>query len=292
MPWQKRARQLPTPVQQVGQRAVLEFGRATATARMSPRFLICGAQRCGTTTMYRTLSQHPDLLKPVLHKGVHYFDTGNLHGSRWYRAHFPMQRTARRAAAHRGVTPLTFESSPYYLFHPLAIGRIAHDLPAIRVVILLRDPIERAYSAHTHETARGFEDQPFERALELEDSRLLGEEAKIVADPTYNSHAHQHQGYLSRGRYLPQLQRVEQALGRDRMHVVDAEDFWADPDPVWRGVVSFLGLSDLEVPKFERHNARPRSPMPESLRKRLTDEFEQDDDELARWWGQVPSWRR
>ncbi len=283
---------LPKPLQQAGQDAVLSFGRLSAGARMSPGFLICGAQRCGTTTMYRTLSQHPQVLKAVLHKGVHYFDTGYLHGRGWYQAHFPLRATARLVQQRTGAAPMTFESSPYYLFHPLAAGRIARDLPGVKVIVLLRDPVERAYSAHAHELARGFEREPFERALELEDERLAGEEERLIADATYNSPAHQHQGYLHRGRYLPQLQRMVAAVGRDRVHVVDAGDFFTDPEPVWRQTVEFLGIPDTRVPIFEQNNARPRSPMPQPLRESLLQRFTADDEALATWWGRVPSWRR
>ncbi len=242
--------------------------------------------------MYRTLSQHPAIMKAVLHKGVHYFDTGYLNGRGWYQAHFPLRINAARVRRRTGVEPATFESSPYYLFHPLAAERIARDLPGVRIITLLRDPVERAYSAHTHEVARGYETEPFERALELEDERLAGEEAKIIADPAYNSHSHQHHGYVHRGRYVHQVRRLEQAVGRDRLHVVDAEDFFTDPEPVWRATVEFLGLPVGAPPIFEQHNARPRSPMSDSLRASLRERFVEDDEELATWWGKTPSWRR
>lgn len=292
MSTQRRVRKLPVPVQRAGQQSVLTIGRVTARLRMTPGFLICGAQRCGTTSMYRTLSQHPDILKAVLHKGVHYFDTGYCNGPSWYRAHFPLRATARFREHRRGVRPLTFESSPYYLFHPLAMQRIATDLRDVKIITLVRDPVERAYSAHAHELARGYETEPFERALELEDKRTAGEAERIVADPTYNSHAHQHQAYFARGRYIDQLERISRLLGRDRLHVVDSDDFFADPEPVWRGVIDFLGLSDAHVPVFERHNARPRSPMDESLRASLRAAYAEDDRRLADWWGCTPSWRR
>src|SRR5664279_6106874 len=146
-----KTKDLPAPVQHAGQSLMLCLGRLTASLRMSPGFLICGAQRCGTTSMYRTLSQHPAVLKAVLHKGVHYFDTGYLNGRGWYQAHFPLQPAARRVQHQTGIEPMTFESSPYYLFHPLAAERIARDLPGVRIIVLLRDPVERAYSAYTHE---------------------------------------------------------------------------------------------------------------------------------------------
>jgi hypothetical protein len=266
-------------------------GRLTAPARMTPSFLIVGAQRCGTTSMYKTLSQHPMVLPAVLHKGAHYFDTGYAHGPAWYRGHFPLQVTARRAARAPGRRPITGESSPYYLFHPLAGQRIAADLPGVKLLVLLRDPVERAYSAHTHETARGFETEPFEKALELEPVRLAGEEAKLIADPTYQSYSHQHHAYLTRGRYADQLRRMEALFGRDRLHVVDSQRFFTDPEPVFAEVVEFLDIGAAGGIAFEKHNARPRAPMPDSVRAMLEDELADSDAELETWLGAPPSWR-
>lgn len=275
-------------VQAVTRRA----GALTSSARMLPAFLLAGGQRCGTTSLYRTLAEHPAVLKPVLHKGVHYFDTGYAHGPAWYRGHFPLLLTAKRVERRIGVAPLTFESSPYYLFHPLAAGRIARDLPGVKLLVLIRDPVERAYSAHAHEIARGFEDQPFERALELEDERLAGEAERLAADPGANSLRHQHNGYLHRGRYVEHLRRLESLLGRARLHVVDSHQFFIEPEPVYAGILDFLGLPAMGTTLFERHNARPRSPMAPALRARLEEHFAPYDAELAGWLGRTPSWRR
>jgi hypothetical protein len=190
-----------------------------------------------------------------------------------------------------GVRPITGEASPYYLFHPLAPERIASTLPAVKVIVLLRDPVERAYSAYTHEFARGFETETFERALELEEERLHGEVERILEDPSYNSRRHQHNAYLSRGRYVDQLQRYEAALGRDRMHVIDSQSLFDAPDTEYSALLSFLGLPPEPHPVVEKHNARPRSAMPKALRSRLLDELADADERLARWWGRTPSWR-
>ncbi|MGR6967531.1 sulfotransferase domain-containing protein [Geodermatophilus sp. URMC 61] len=265
-------------------------GRLTSSARMTPGFLIIGGQRCGTTSMYRTLRQHPAVLPPVLHKGVHYFDTAYSRGMGWYRGHFPLEATAARVARRTGIRPVTFESSPYYMFHPLAAERIARDLPGVKVVVLLRDPVERAYSAHAHELARGFETEDFATALALEESRLAGEAERIAADPDYTSHSHQHHGYLQRGHYAEHLERLEAVFGRERMHVVDSHRFFTEPEGVYDGVLQFLGLPHAGYPVFERHNARPRSPMPEDLRARLEEHFAAHDERLAAWLGGPVSW--
>ena len=281
----------PTAARRAAHSVSVSAGRLTRRARMLPGFLIVGAQRSGTTSMYRTLAQHPAILKAVLHKGVHYFDTGYGHGLGWYQGHFPLRARAALARRATGDVPLTFESSPYYMFHPLAAERISRDLPGVKLLVLVRDPVERAYSAHAHELARGYETEPFERALELEDQRLAGEAERIVSEPGYLSHSHQHHAYLTRGLYAGQLDRLGQAVGRDRVHVVDSGRFFTDPEPVYDGVLDFLGLRQHGYPVFERHNARPRSPMPETLRATLNDHFAAPDERLTGWLGHPPSWR-
>ena len=281
----------PTAARRAAHSVSVSAGRLTRRARMLPGFLIVGAQRSGTTSMYRTLAQHPAILKAVLHKGVHYFDTGYDHGLGWYQGHFPLRARAALARRATGDVPLTFESSPYYMFHPLAAERISRDLPGVKLLVLVRDPVERAYSAHAHELARGYETEPFERALELEDQRLAGEAERIVSEPGYLSHSHQHHAYLTRGLYAGQLDRLGQAVGRDRVHLVDSGRFFTDPEPVYDGVLDFLGLRQHGYPVFERHNARPRSPMPETLRATLNDHFAAPDERLTGWLGHPPSWR-
>jgi hypothetical protein len=266
-------------------------GRWTAEARMLPGFLIVGAQRCGTTSLYKTLIQHPAVLPAVLHKGVHYFDTGYDRGPAWYRGHFPTQRRAAAVRRAHG-TAITGESSPYYMFHPLAAERIAKDLPDVKLLVLLRDPVERAYSAHSHELARRFETEPFERALELEEQRTAGEEAKMLADPGYQSETYQHNAYLARGRYIEQLVRLTDIFGRDRLHVIDSDDFFAEPRPAFDAVCEFLELPGAADIAFGKHNARARAPMRVGLRTRLEEHFAPYDERLAAWWGRTPSWRR
>lgn len=268
------------------------IGRLTAGRRMLPSFLIVGAQRSGTTSMYRTLSQHPAVLKAVLHKGVHYFDLNYGRGVGWYRAHFPLEATAGRIAREVGVVPQTFESSPYYMVHPLAPARIAADLPQVKLLVLLRDPVERAYSAHAHEFARGFESLPFEQAIEMETDRLRGQHQLLMDFPSATSEVHQHNAYLGRGNYAEYLENLTVLFGRDRLHVVDSHEFFATPERSYDDVLDFLQLPQLGYPQFERHNARPRAPLPEGLRQRLEDYFEPYDDRLTDWLGQPPSWRR
>lgn len=265
------------------------WGSATAPWRLEPAFIVVGAQRSGTTTLYRLLSEHPAVVRPTVSKGTGYFEVNYRRGRRWYRGHFPLRITARLRGGRHAVT---FESSGYCLFHPLSAQRMARDLPNVKVVVMVREPVERAYSAHKHELARGFETEPFETALELEEDRTRGEVERMIADPDYESYSHRHHAYLARSRYSEQIARFVDALGADRVHIVDADAFFGDPQASFARLVDFLGLPPWQPGAVEQWNARPGSPLPDELRRRLEDYFEPYDRELAAQMGRTPSWRQ
>jgi hypothetical protein len=285
-----RARRLrsgaPAAVKAVGRRATRATGRLTADLRLAPVFLIVGAQRAGTTSLFRALAAHPRVTPPLFHKGVHYFDINYERGASWYAGHFPLRRPSRDRP------PLTGEASPYYMHHPHAPERIFRDLPGVRLLVLLRDPVERAYSAHRHELARGFETVDFEAALDLEPERLRGEEQRLREDQSYRSLSHQHHAYAGRGYYAEQLTRLFAIFGRDQVLVLDSDAFFTTPEDEYARVLSFLGMPAWHPSTFERANARPRSPMRRSTRQRLEEHFAPHDEALSRLLGEVPRWRR
>ena len=280
----------PEPLTRLGRRAYARVSEATAGLRMEPSFILIGAQRSGTTSLFRALTAHPQLMPPTFHKGVNYFDLNYYRGAQWYRAHFPVAELARRRAGRHGP-PVAFEASGYYLYHPQAMDRLGHDLPAVRVVAMLRDPVERAFSAYKHELARGYEREEFERALELEDERLAGEDERIRADPGYESFAHRHHSYRHRGQYAEQLERVFEFFPRTQVHVIDSGDYFSQPAPEYQRLLAFLGLRPFE-PVFAAANARPGPPMDTRCRRTLGEHFLPHDERLAKLLGRQPSWVR
>jgi Sulfotransferase domain len=281
---------VPRILQPAFRNAYLAFGSRTSRLRMDPSFIVIGGQRCGTTTIFKSLAEHPQVVRPPVDKGTDYYTLHYRHDLDWYRGHFPIRSGAQRRAAEFGP-PMAFEACTYYMFHPLAMERIAKDYPDVKLVAMLRNPVQRAYSAYKHEFARGFEpESDFERALDLEDSRLEGEIDRIWADVDYESHAHRHQAYRHRGQFAEQLERVLEHFSREQLHVMESEAFFADPAGEYQRLLDFLGLARWEPRQFERHNARPSSPMPEAAKARLVEHYRPHDARLAEILGRPPYW--
>ncbi len=268
---------------------LLAWGMATARWRLLPDIIVVGAQRSGTTTLFHLLEQHPQLVRPTVTKGTGWFDDDFHRGPRWYAAHFPLRLTARWKV--RTGRARSFECSGYYLFHPLAAERIARYLPGAEIVVLLRDPVVRAHSAHRHEVARGFDDVEFEHALALEEERLAGQEERLVLVPGSTSHAHRHHAYAGRSTYLPQVQRWIDTVGRERVHLVEAERFFAGPREEFGRLQVALGLGEWDCGDVPVWNARPGSPLDPELDALLRKRFEDSDRGLADLLGHPPVWR-
>ena len=280
---------VPDPLKRAVRNGYAQLGTATAQLRLQPGFILIGAQRCGTTSLFRALLAHPQVFRSPFQKGINYFDLNYYRGDRWYRGHFPVAAAAHRRAARYGE-PVAFEASGYYLYHPFAAERLAGVLPGVKLVVMLREPAERAFSAHKHEYARGFEQESFERALELEDERLDGEIRRMREDPRYESLPHRHQSYRHRGHYAEQLERFFEFFPRAQVHVIESEEFFAGPAQEYQRLLAFLGLSRFEPASFDRYNARPSAPMTPATQHMLGEYFAPHNERLVKLLGRPLRW--
>jgi sulfotransferase family protein len=253
--------------------------RADARRRPLPDFVIVGAQKAGTTSLHDYLCQHPSVSQPAT-KEVHFFDLAYGRGAGWYRAHFRPGRPGQ----------ISGESTPYYLFHPAVPGRLQETLPEAKLIVLLRDPVDRAFSHHNHERALGYEHLEFEAALAAEAERLAGEEERLLADPGYRSRAHQHFSYLARGNYAEQLERWFEHCGEERFLVLSAEDLFGDPAAVVAVAQEFLELPRQIPVDLSAKNARSYAPIPEPLRERLREHFAPANERLRALLGRDLGW--
>jgi hypothetical protein len=278
----------------VAKRTLRGCGMATAQLRPVPDFLIVGAKRGGTTSLWRYLCEHPGVLplfpRPEKIKGLYYFDENFGFGDRWYRSHFPTIATRRLAERRVGHPIVAGEASPYYLYHPLAPERAAATAPDALVIVLLRDPVERAYSHYKERRRNDTEPLSFADALAAEPERLAGEEARLRRDPGSVSFAHRHCSYVDQGRYAPMLERWIAAFGRDRIVVEMSEEMYAAPQPTVDRVVDRLGLPRRALRKPEPFNAEPDAGLDPEARRLLRELLEPDVRAVEALLGRSTHW--
>ncbi len=272
---------LPTPARRLVRAATTTATRVNADKRALPNFLIIGAQRAGTTSLFYYLLAHENVFGPIRNKGVHWYDSGFHHPPAWYRSHFPLQATVDAVAKKSGQPTAVGEGSPYYLYHPQIAARIAGALPTTKVIALLRDPVDRAISHHQHELARGFETLPLADAIAAEESRLDGEAEKMAADPTYVSFADMHFSYAARGRYAEQIERYHQHLGRDQVLVLDQRLLLSEPEKTVRRAFDFLGIPPLVDGEYPTYNKRDYDKGDAEVRATLAEKFIDANERLA-----------
>jgi len=271
---------IPEPVRAVLRNAVWTYGKATAALRPLPDFLIIGAQKAGTTALYAYLRRHPQITGPSW-KEVSFFDRHYTRGEAWYRGNFP------NALRTRG---LVGEASPSYLFHPLAPERVAALVPEAKLIALVRNPVDRAFSQYQHEVALGREPLSFEDALEAEGERLSGEVERMLADPAYFSRPWWDYTYRGRGRYAEQLDRWLAVFAREQLLVVPSEDLLAEPEQTHARVLEFLGAPPHRLDAYPRVFERQYEAMRPETRERLAAEFAEPNRQLYELLGRNLGW--
>jgi Sulfotransferase domain len=270
------------------------YGEMTAVLRGGPSFVVIGAKRGGTTSLYRYLLEHPSvapLFPGALHmKRPRYYDVNYARGLRWYRSHFPLM-VGDRSVARPWVKPLIAgEASPYYLFHPLVAERLARDFPDVRLIVILRDPVERAYSHYKERRKHNAEPLSFEEALAAEQERLRGEAERIIREPGYRSLEHEDHSYLAQGRYLEMLERWFTFFPKSQFHIAVSEEFYADPGRVVNDIWSFLDLPQHELLSRTRHNYIPAPGIQPTTRQCLQDAFAEHNGKLECLIGRSLPW--
>ncbi len=250
-----------------------------------PGFLIIGTMKGGTSALARAVSRHPDVFIPH-GKEVRFFDHNYDQGLEWYESHF-------ESAPSGSVLG---EASPGYMYRATTHQRIAAIVPDSRLVAILRNPVDRAYSHYWHNVRRGREDRSFRQALESE------------SEIDRSDHSEDVFAYMDLGRYCRQLRSLEELVGRDRLMVLQNSELRFSETTVMSRLWEFIGVN----PEF-RPTARPPlkkrvknllapgrrsrlggySPMDPEIRFELLKTTKPDVEELEEWWGRdLTAWKR
>ena len=264
----------------------------TSPLRLLPDFLIIGGKKCGTSSLYNYLAEHPRVA-PAFRKEVHFFDNAANPGALRYRAYFPTSAYKSYVRRRRGSGFLTGEATPYYLFYPLAPKRVRRIVPGAKLVALLRNPVDRAYSHYYHEVRRGTEDASFEEAIEHETQRLSGEREGILRADGYDSLNHRRYSYLSRGMYVDQIRNWREHFPEEQLLILRSEDLYSDTASVVGRTLEFLGLPAADLGEYGAVNRGGyRDRMDAATREYLIDYFRPHNERLYDYLGRDFGWDR
>ena len=262
---QKRARQCDGGLEKAD-------GRRNVETQPGPDFLLLGAMKSGTTSLFHYIGQHPDMLMPSS-KEIHYYDRYRYSG--WsldnYLNEFPEKPAGK----------ISGEATPFYLRHPHAPAWVVEDFPDVSLIALLRNPVDRAYSHYVQRFQKGKESEDFLSLVQREEADTAESWSAWRADPETKVQLAQKHSFLSRGRYAEQIEAWLAHFAREDLHVLFAEDLLANPDRELDAVFSHLGLEPIKVDFGRKLNRRRYEPMSAEARIWLEDYFAPQNAALA-----------
>ena len=260
---------------------IKKFRKWTASKRALPDFIIAGAQKAGTTSLYDYMVKHPGI-STATRKEVHYYDNNYQRGINHYRSHFPLNRNR---------TTLTGEATPYYLSHPHALQRIAKDIPDVKFIIMLRNPADRAFSGYYHSVTHKVEKRDIETAFKEEAAMIAEELPKMLADENYRSRGHQHHSYVSRGHYAEQLTALYDLFPKENILILESADFFKNTKEATNKAFEFLDLAPFDLPEYGIKNiGKQKKDIPEALHTELSEYFVPFNETLYALIGQRFDW--
>jgi len=251
----------------------------TGSIHVLPNFLILGAARSGTTSLYQYLTEHPSII-PGVGKEIYFFDKKFQNGFNWYKSFFPTKLKMSITENKQKTKCLTGEATPRYLHYPHAPKRVFELLPNIKLIVLLRNPTDRAYSHYQMEVSSGNEKLTFEEAIEKEEERTKDIMKKMQNDENFYSVDFYRKSYLTRGIYLEQLQRWFKFFPREKFLILKSEDLYSNPSKIYQESLNFLGLPKHELVSFKAHRMRKYSSIRKETREKLTDYFRPYNEQL------------
>ena len=261
-----------------------------------PDFLIAGVPKAGTTALHAALVPHPALYLSKVKEPKFFLSdgpppaTGGPGDVQTYQEH--VWRRADYEALFDPAPPGTVrgEATPFYLYDLAAHDRIKRLVPDAKLIVLLRDPVERAYSHWKERRTEGVEPLGFPEALAAEASRTAGERERLTADPAYVSTAYDWYSYRERGVYLDHLTPWLDRFDRSQLLVMASETLYRDPAASYAKVLDFIGLPPFELPSYDVFNDRPSKGMDDGVRAQLTDFYRPHNAALAQRLGMSFDW--
>ena len=208
--------------------------------RMLPSFLIIGAAKSGTTSLYANLIEHPNIL-PSSKKEISYFQFMQDTRISFYKEHFPLKKK----------NYISGEASASYLPHKFIPKRVHDLIPEVKLIVILRDPVERAYSSFFHKLRLGEQiTDNFEDAINSEFKRMEFEknEPEFIIDNL--NYDHPSFSYLKHGLYAMHLENWYRYFDTNQILILDTKEFQKFPDQILQKTFNFLNIKKFEIKKL------------------------------------------
>ena len=244
----------------------------TGIFRTFPDFIVIGVQKGGTTSLYNYLIEHPDIY-PALHKEIHFFDRNYHRGLNWYRANFPLSIT-KNIKKIQNKDFVTGEATPDYLLHDSVSQKIKETIPSTKLIAVLRNPIDRAYSHYNMRVNTGDEKLSFEEAIKKEPERI-----------NKGGHDHVLFSYLHRGHYAQHLKNWLNLFSQKQLLVIETSQLEKNFQKTYDDVCSYLGISSFKLNFKKHHVGKYSNKLNPNTRKELSEYFKPHNEKLYKLIG-------
>ncbi len=269
---------------------ILNFRYLTNWIRIYPDFIIIGAAKCGTTSLFYYLKQHPDI-KTSYVKEVKFFNKNNYYlGFKRYRSFFPSLffKYFYKYILKRKF--ITGEGSSDYLRHPIVAKRIYSLLPKVKLIILLRNPVDRAYSHYNMNVRFNLDKLSFEEAIEKEHELLKGGIDRILIDKHYKKFKFNRFFYLLRGIYLNQIKFWFRYFPKEQILILKSEDFFDHPPDILKKIFKFLEIPNWRLFKYNKWKKANYQKMDDKTRNWLINYYKPYNKRLYEFLGINFNW--
>ena len=270
----------------------LKYCNATGFLHTTPDFYIIGFAKCGTTSLFEYLISHPNV-HPPKGKEIDFFDRLYSRGINWYKVGFPFKIQKFFDTVFLRKKFLTGEATPRYIEHPHAINRIKEITPNAKFIILLRNPIDRAFSQHNMNVKNDYEINNFSDALKEEPRRIANRIEKMSNDVSYYSWNFDLYAYLEHGIYVDKIKRWMEVFPKEQFFIIQSEEFLKNPSKIYNNVLEFLGLANWEPKEFVLYKKREyKEKMNSDLRNELVEYFKPHNKRLYDFLGKSFDWEK
>ncbi len=248
----------------------------TSSMRVLPDFFVIGVGRGGTTSLYHYLSQHPCITKSAYDE-LGFFDDNYHLGLNWYRSMFPTKFHKEKIIKKFGKF-LTYDVTPSYIRRPWITKRILENLPNSKIIVILRNPVDRTYSHYHMGKRNGNEKRTFEDVVES-DKKNIQKNEDMPKNKNYFQSVVEN-SYLARGFYEEQLQTWFNFFPKNKLLVISTEELASYTDNTLEKIFRFLGVSNHKINDLTKRNEAKYPPMNPDTREMLLDYFRPYNEKL------------